>query len=179
MTTRPLSSSSTPSFYFFIPFLTFIPPSSISFYYLFLLLPLLPFFSSFFFFIFSLLPQSFIINRPIHTPSTPIFYFFLTIFYPSLFYLLLPTDLLLLIPLLSFISSFLFYLLSLPVLSFTVKPRYSAFQETGKNYALYQGFHYCQFMNSCENDFWDLNLYALLAGLCKNWMCSSRVSLFY
>ena len=48
----------------------------------------------------------------------------------------------------------------------TVKPRYSAFQGTGQNYALYQGFHYCQYINNYENASWDQNLYALLAELC-------------
>ena len=28
--------------------------------------------------------------------------------------------------------------------SYTVKPRYSAFQGTDQNYALYQSFYYCQ-----------------------------------
>ena len=48
----------------------------------------------------------------------------------------------------------------------TVKPRYSAFEETGQNYALYQGFNYCQYINNYENAAWDQNMYALLAELC-------------
>ena len=44
----------------------------------------------------------------------------------------------------------------------TVKPRYSAFQGTGQNHALYRGFHYCLHINNCENTSWEQNLYALL-----------------
>ena len=48
----------------------------------------------------------------------------------------------------------------------TVEPRFSAFQGTGQNYALYQGFHYCLYINNCEEASWDQNFYTLLAGLC-------------
>ena len=47
----------------------------------------------------------------------------------------------------------------------TVEPRYSASQGTGQNYALSQGFHYCQHINNYKNASWDQNLYALLAGI--------------
>ena len=33
----------------------------------------------------------------------------------------------------------------------TVKPRYSVFQGTGQNYALYRGSLYCQYINNYEN----------------------------
>ena len=45
----------------------------------------------------------------------------------------------------------------------TVEPRYSEFQGTGQNYALNQGFHYCQHINNYENASWDKNLHTLLA----------------
>ena len=48
----------------------------------------------------------------------------------------------------------------------TVKPRYSVFQGTGQNHALYQGSFYCQHTNNYENTSWNQNLYALLAELC-------------
>ena len=47
-----------------------------------------------------------------------------------------------------------------------VKPRYSALQGTDQNYALYQGFHYCQHINNYENTSRDQNLYAYSAELC-------------
>ena len=47
-----------------------------------------------------------------------------------------------------------------------VKPRYNAFQGTSQNYALYQGFYYCQYINDYKNASWGQNLYALLAELC-------------
>ena len=49
-------------------------------------------------------------------------------------------------------------------MSNTVKPRYSVFQGTGKNYALYRGS--LKHINNYENTSWNQNLYALLAKLC-------------
>ena len=37
----------------------------------------------------------------------------------------------------------------------TVKPRYSALQGTGQNYALFRGSLYCQYINNSENTSWD------------------------
>ena len=48
-----------------------------------------------------------------------------------------------------------------PMYGHTVKPRYSAFQGTGQNYALKQGIHYCQHVNNYENTSWDQNFYIL------------------
>ena len=45
----------------------------------------------------------------------------------------------------------------------TVKPRYSAFQETGQNSALNRGFHYCQHVNIYEITARVKNFYTLLA----------------
>ena len=61
---------------------------------------------------------------------------------------------------------------------YTAKPRYSAFQGTGLNFVLYQGFHYCQHMNNYENASWDQNLYAELAGIRYKWVRYSGVSLY-
>ena len=60
----------------------------------------------------------------------------------------------------------------------TVNPRYSAFQGTSQNYALFRGFRYCQYRNNCENTSFDQNLYALLAGLCKKQLRYNVVSLY-
>ena len=50
----------------------------------------------------------------------------------------------------------------------TIKPRYSEFQETGQNHALYQGFTYCQHVINYENTSWDQNLHAHMAGFHYN-----------
>ena len=61
---------------------------------------------------------------------------------------------------------------------YTVKPRYSAFQGTGQNYALNRGFHYCQHINNYENTYWNKNLYALLPELCYMRVRYNGVSLY-
>ena len=48
----------------------------------------------------------------------------------------------------------------------TVKPRYSVFQGTAQNYALYQGSLYRQHKNNYENTSKDQNLYTLFVKLC-------------
>ena len=50
-------------------------------------------------------------------------------------------------------------------LKLTVKPRYSEFLDTGKNYIFYQGSFYCQHTNNYENTSLNQNLYTLLAKL--------------
>ena len=63
-------------------------------------------------------------------------------------------------------------------LTYKVKPRYSAFQGTGRNYTLNQDFYNCQHVDNYENTSWDQNLYALLAESCSKRVRYSGVSLY-